>query len=269
MSDTAASVRQYASDDLVGRILATLAAAGHDVTKPTVEILNLVDQLHGGGLNSTKAQAALIPIGKETRVLDAGCGIGGSSRYLAQTYGCRIEAIDLTPQFVEAATRLNALCGMSERIAVHEASVTDLPFPEGSFDVVWCQNVTMNVEDKRRMFSEAFRVLVPGGIYTFSHAAQGPTGAPHYPLPWARDASYSFLGTPEQVLGWLAEVGFADIENRREGSGAGAQAPRPQGDLGPGTVMGSDMPARQGNASRSVAEGRLVPMLVVAKRPTQ
>jgi ubiquinone/menaquinone biosynthesis C-methylase UbiE len=269
MSDTAASIQHYASDDLVGRIMAALAAAGHDVSKPTVEVLSLIDQLHGGGLNSTKAQAALIPIGKETRVLDAGCGIGGGSRYLAQTYGCRVEAIDLTPQFVEAAARLNTLCGMSDRISVREGSVTGLPYPDRSFDVVWCQNVSMNVEDKRRMFAEAFRVLVPGGVYTFSHAAQGPSGAPYYPLPWARDASYSFLGTPEQVLGWLTDAGFINIENRREGSGAGAQAPRPQGDIGTAAVMGADMPIRQGNAGRSVAEGRLVPMLVVARRPAQ
>jgi SAM-dependent methyltransferase len=266
MSDTTASRLHYGSDDLIGRIMAALAAAGHDVSKPTVEMLYLIDQLHGGGLNATKAQAALIPIGKESRVLDAGCGIGGGSRYLAQAYGCSVDAIDLTPQFVEAAARLNALCGLSDRISVREASVTDLPYPDCSFDVVWCQNVTMNVEDKRRMFAEAFRVLAPGGVYTFSHAAQGPAGAPYYPLPWARDASYSFLGTPEQVLGWLTEAGFVNIENRREGSGAGAQAPRPQGDLGPATVMGTDMPVRQGNASRSVAEDRLVPMLVVARR---
>ena len=65
-----------------------------------------------------------------------------------------------------------------------------LPYPDRSFDVVWSQNVTMNVEDKPRMFAEAFRVLVPGGVYTFSHFAQGPAGAPYYPLPWARDASF-------------------------------------------------------------------------------
>jgi hypothetical protein len=88
-------------------------------------------------------------------------------------------------------------------------------------------------------------------------------------LPWARDASYSFLETPEQVLAWLTEAGFIDIKNRREGSGAGAQAPRPQGDIGTAAVMGADMPVRQGNAGRSVAEGRLVPMLVVARRPAQ
>ena len=230
-------------------------------------MLNLIDQLHGGGINSTKAQAELVNIGADTRVLDAGCGVGGSSRYLAHTYGCRIEAIDLTPQFVEAAARLNQLCGLDHRISVRQGSVTDLPYDDRSFDLVWCQNVTMNVEDKRRMFAEAHRVLAPGGHYTFSHAAQGPAGEPYYPLPWATEPSYSYLGTPPEVLGWLAEAGFKIVENRSEDGGASQQA-LPPGALGPSTIMGRDMPNRQANSARSAKEGRLVRMLVVAKRPS-
>jgi SAM-dependent methyltransferase len=261
------AIRHYGSHDLVERIMAALAAAGHDTSKPTVEMLYLIDQLHGGGLNSTKNQAGLVAIDKDTRVLDAGCGVGGSSRYLAHTHGCRVEAFDLTPPYVEAAARLNTLCGLGDRISVREASVTDLPYADQSFDLVWCQNVTMNVEDKPRMFAEAFRVLAPGGHYTISHAAQGPAGEPYYPLPWARDASYSYLGTPEQVLSWLAGAGFEVLENRREGGGAAAQGARPAGDLGSAVIMGPDMPERQANGARSVAEGRLVPMLILARRP--
>jgi SAM-dependent methyltransferase len=209
-------VGHYGSNDLVDRIMRALAEAGKDTTALTVETLNQIDQLHGGGLNSTKFQAELVGINKDTRVLDAGCGVGGSSRYLAHTYGCRVEGIDLTPEFIEAAGRLNELCGLGDKINVRTGSVTDLPYEDKSFDLVWCQNVSMNVEDKRRMFSEAFRVLVPGGRYTFSHAAQGPGGEPYYPLPWAKEPSYSFLGTPEDVLQRLKEVGFINIDSRME-----------------------------------------------------
>lgn len=270
MADATKSVQgHYAKDDLVGRMLGALEDVGHDVTSPTVDMLNLVDQLHGGGLNSTKVQAEMAGITADTRVLDAGCGVGGSSRYLASAFGCRVEAIDLTPEFVDTAKRLNILCGVDDKISTRQGDVTELPFDDGSFDLVWCQNVTMNVADKPKLFAEAYRVLAPGGRYTFSHAAQGPAGEPYYPLPWAREPSYSFLGTPEEVLGWLEGAGFKLLDNRHEGGGAGTQGaqPLPTGALGPSAVMGADMPERIANGARSAAEDRLVSMLVLVERP--
>lgn len=266
MADATASIQaHYGSGDLVGRIMGALKDAGHDTANPTVEMLNLVDQVHGGGLNATKDQAELASIGEHTRVLDAGCGVGGSGRYLAHTYGCRIEGIDLTPEFVETAGHLNKLCGLDHRISVRQGSVTDLPYKGQSFDLVWCQNVTMNIEDKPGLFAEAYRVLVPGGHYTFSHAARGAAGEPYYPLPWATGPSYSYLATPEQVLGWLADAGFETIENRYEGGGA--PRARPAGELGSGIIMGPDVSERHANSARSVQEGRLARMLVSAVRP--
>jgi SAM-dependent methyltransferase len=257
----------YGSNDLIQGMMAALARAGHDTASPTVEMLNLVDQLHMGGLNSTKDQAELVGITSDMRVLDAGCGVGGSSRYLAHKYGCQVEAIDLTSQFVEAAATLNRLCGMESRIAVRQGSVTDLPYADRSFDLVWCQNVSMNVEDKRRMFAEAFRVLVPDGRYTFSHAARGSAGEPHYPLPWARNASYSFLGTPEEILSLVSEAGFTNVKHRNETAKSAGPSGRGHSDLGVSQILGDDMPQRQANSARSAAEGRLVRMLVIAQRP--
>ena len=268
MADATSSIQtHYGSDNLVDRIMSALQVAGHDTTSPTVEMLNLIDQLHGGGFKSTKTQAELAGVTGDMRVLDAGCGVGGSSRYLAHAYGCRIEAIDLTPEFVETAARLNELCGIADKIAVRQGSVTDLPYEDGQFDLVWCQNVTMNIEDKPGLFAEAYRVLVPGGRYTFSHAALGPGGDPYFPLPWAREPSYSYLGTPEEVLGWLEEAGFELIENRDEGGVAGSPRALPPGALGPETILGPDMPERLANSARSAKETRLISMLVVAERP--
>jgi SAM-dependent methyltransferase len=264
---TSSIVGHYGSNGLIDRILRALSEAGKDTTALSVETLNQIDQLHGGGLNSTKFQAELVGIDKDTRVLDAGCGVGGSSRYLAHTYGCRVEAIDVTPEFIEAAGRLNELCGLDDKINVRTGSVTDLPYPDKSFDLVWCQNVTMNVEDKGRMFTEALRVLAPGARYTFSHAAHGPAGEPHYPLPWAKDPSYSFLGTPEEILQLLREAGFINIDSRTEPGAPGTARGRAASELGPSVIMGPDMPIRQANAARSGQEGRLTGMVVVAERP--
>ena len=268
MTDATSSIQtHYGSDALFDRIMSALEEAGHDTANPTVEMLNLIDQMHGGGLNSTIAQAELLGIADHMRVLDAGCGVGGSSRYLAHTFGCRIEAIDLTPEFVETAARLNGLCGLDDRISVRQGSVTDLPYEDQGFDLVWSQNVSMNVEDKPAMFAEAYRVLVPGGHFTLSHAAQGPAGAPYYPLTFAMDPSYSFLGTPEEILQWLGEAGFTDIENRSKSGRPRVTPERRTAELVGGTILGADVAEREANSVRSGKEGRLIRMLVVAKRP--
>jgi SAM-dependent methyltransferase len=127
---TSSILGHYGAEDLVNRIMRALAAAGYNTVSPTVEMLNLIDQLHGGGLNSTKVQAEMAGVAKDMRILDAGCGVGGSSRYLAHTYRCQVEAIDLTPRYVEAAVRLNELCGLDKKIVVRQGSVTDLPYTD-------------------------------------------------------------------------------------------------------------------------------------------
>ena len=96
MPDARASIeKHYGSDGLVDRIIAALEAAAHDTANLTVDVLNLVDQMHFGGLNSTEKAGGVAWPSKKMRVLDAGCGIGGSGRYVAHTYGCRIQAINL------------------------------------------------------------------------------------------------------------------------------------------------------------------------------
>jgi SAM-dependent methyltransferase len=269
MTDTTSFIRRhYEAADLLGRIMRAVVEAGHDVAHPTVEMFHLVDQLHGGGINSTKAQAEMACVMHHMRALDAGCGVGGSSRYLAKTFACRVEAIDITPEYVAAAARLNELCGLGDMVRVCVADVANLPYGDQRFDLVWCQNVAMNVADKRQMFSEAFRVLAPRGRYAFSHAAQGPAGEPYYPLPWAREPSYSFLGTPDEILKCVRQVGFVNIRSRARSGGPGGATELSASEIGQSTIMGADMPARQANAARSMKEGRLVSMLVVAEHPS-
>jgi ubiquinone/menaquinone biosynthesis C-methylase UbiE len=64
-------------------------------------------------------------------------------------------------------------------------SALDLPFPADSFDVVWMQNVGMNIPDKRKLYAEIYRVLKPGGRYAFQEMAAGKAATAYFPLPWA------------------------------------------------------------------------------------
>ncbi|MFQ3584583.1 MAG: methyltransferase domain-containing protein, partial [Cyanobacteriota bacterium] len=69
-----------------------------------------------------------------TRVLDVGCGIGGSSRILAQDYGFSVTGITISPQQVKRAQELTPT-GLDVQFLVEDALA--MSFPDGSFDVVW------------------------------------------------------------------------------------------------------------------------------------
>lgn len=267
VSEADSVISHYTRTNLMERIKSALRDAGHDPDSPTVEALSELDHLHGGGFATTQAQVELAGIPAGVHVLDAGCGIGGPSRYLASQYGCTVDGIDLTPEYIDVAGQLNRMTGLADRISLAVGSVTDLPYADERFDVVLSQNVTMNVADKPAMFDEAFRVLKPGGIFTFSHVAAGPNGSPRYPLPWALSPDVSFLETPQGIMDLLAASGFEGIEDRT-GQASSKPGGNPQpGTIGPAPAMGDDMKTRTGNSARSIEEGSLVPMMVVAHRP--
>ncbi|WP_425244407.1 methyltransferase domain-containing protein [Thermostichus vulcanus] len=96
-----------------------------------------------------------------TRVLDVGCGIGGSSRILAQDYGFSVTGITISPQQVKRAQELTPT-GLDVQFLVEDALA--MSFPDGSFDVVWSIEAGPHMPDKALFARELLRVLKPGGI---------------------------------------------------------------------------------------------------------
>ncbi|MEB3357077.1 MAG: methyltransferase domain-containing protein [Synechococcales bacterium] len=96
-----------------------------------------------------------------TTVLDVGCGIGGSSRILAQDYGFAVTGVTISPQQVERARQLTP-AGVNAQFLVDDAMA--LSFPDGSFDVVWSIEAGPHMPDKAVFARELLRVLKPGGV---------------------------------------------------------------------------------------------------------
>ena len=168
-----------------------------------------VDQLHSRGIVATREHAERAHIQTGMYVLDLGCGLGGASRYLAAECGCRVAAIDLTPNFVEVARILTARCGLADRIEIRQANALALPFEDGTFDHVWSYAVTMNIPDKEGLGREVARVLKPGGCFSCNEIAQGTGGAPVFPLAWATDEASSFLVSPAVMRAVLEGSGLS------------------------------------------------------------
>lgn len=111
--------------------------------------------------NEVLAEIAQIKRGE--KILDAGCGVGGSSIFLAQTYACQVEGITLSAKQVETATRKAIQIGLHQHLNFQVMDYTCTHFPEATFDVVWGIESICHASDKRLFIQEAHRVLKPGG----------------------------------------------------------------------------------------------------------
>ncbi len=100
-----------------------------------------------------------------SRVLDVGCGIGGSARILARDYGFEVLGISISPAQIARARDLTPADLPGCRFAVMDALALDLPDggPATGFDAVWSVEAGPHMPDKQRYANEMLRVLRPGG----------------------------------------------------------------------------------------------------------
>jgi SAM-dependent methyltransferase len=167
----------------------------------------------------------------------------------------------LSPDFCAGAVLLNRLTGLGGLIEVHKGSALEIPFPDDSFDVVWMQNVGMNIADKRALYGEIYRVLKPGGRYAFQEMAAGDAAASYFPLPWATEPADSCLVSAEEMRAALGEAGFSadlfedtsDVHLSRSTVNATPASP---GQLGL-AVFVDNLAQKAGNARRSLEEGQV------------
>ncbi|KAL5071553.1 hypothetical protein RYX36_022440 [Vicia faba] len=105
-------------------------------------------------------------------VVDVGCGIGGSSRYLAKKFGASCVGITLSPVQAERANALAAAQGLADKVSFQVADALEQPFPDGQFDLVWSMESGEHMPNKPKFVGELVRVAAPGGtiiIVTWCH----------------------------------------------------------------------------------------------------
>ena len=189
-------------------VLARLREDGVDTSNLTVEDVNRADLMHMGGAESTDEIIQRSEITASMVVLDAGCGIGGTSRRIESRTGAHVTGLDLTPLAVETGNRLNEHLGIADKVQAIEGSVTDMPFDDSRFDVVVVQHCAMQVEEKDLLFGEIARVLMPGGLLAMHDWFAGSVTPQLYPLPWAEGPATSFLETLEDAVQRLKSHGL-------------------------------------------------------------
>ncbi len=196
------------SGGLIAAIASALDRAGIDRAALRPADLAPVDEFHIRGRAATLEMVQELDLSPGSRVVDLGSGLGGPARTMAELTGCTVTGIDLTPEFCAVATAFSDWTHLSHLTSFYAGDATATGLLDECMDAAMTVHVAMNIEDKAVLYAEAFRVLRPGGTFVIYDVLQGEGGDVRYPVPWARNASTSFLATAQQMRTLLVDAGF-------------------------------------------------------------
>jgi len=267
----------YASNDLYNRIVDGLGAMDIALDEVTLDDLLPVDEFHIRSKTATKELIKLSGFTPDMHILDVGCGVGGSTRRLADEIGCRVTGIDLSDEYIDAAEKLTQIFKMQDKVKFRAGSALEMPFADESFDGAWSIQMGMNIEDKLSWMKDVYRVLKPGGRVVLYELHADINTPAHYPTPWAQDISMSFLVQPVEfrniltatgfmIDAWtdktdLARIAFADM---KEPVGAPNLPP-----LGTHLLVGNDILTKAYNLKRNLFEQRVTLIETAAAKPAR
>lgn len=199
----------YSNKGLLDKIYKGLEKLGIDKNQLTQSDLSSFDEFHIGGSEGTLMLAEKLIMNASSSVLDIGCGIGGPARFLSSEFGCKVSGIDLTADFVNTGNSLTDQVGLSDKVKLIEASALNIPFADNSFDVSYMIHVGMNIADKDVLFSEAFRVTKPGGVFGIYDVMLIGNCELQYPLPWAVEEDGNAIASATDYISALIKAGFS------------------------------------------------------------
>ncbi|MFB8078897.1 MULTISPECIES: GNAT family N-acetyltransferase [unclassified Streptomyces] len=163
----------------------------------------------GSDATTRRLLALTGPLPERPRVLDLGCGPGRSALLLAAEAGAEVTAVDLHEPFLAELRRSAADRGLDGSIHTHRADMGALPFPDGSFDLVWAESSAYAIGFDRAL-AEWRRLLAPGGTLVLTECVW-TTGEPgpearafweqHYLLRTVTALSSAAVGAGYHVLG--------------------------------------------------------------------
>jgi len=188
--------------------------SGQQCRKPSDRAGELVlHRMNASHANVTAWGLSHVEVGDSATILDVGCGGGQTIASLATSAGRgKVYGIDYSHQSVAVARRVNAGRIAEGRVAIHLGTVSELPFPQGTFDLVTAIETHYYWPDLPRDVQEVRRVLRPGG--TFLVVAETYRGQKNdwRIQPVMRLFLRAAYLTPAEHRELLESAGFVDVQ---------------------------------------------------------
>ena len=265
----------HVDSDLSATVLDAIQQTKGSLSGLTADDLIAIDGFHIRGRKSTVELAKQLEITASDRVLDLGSGSGGTARYLATRFDCRVVGIDLTPSYVKLAAVLSELLEISGRTGFVCGNGLALPFKAERFDIVWSDHVQMNIADKNHFVKEMERVLKPGGKVAVHEVFSGPNGDPFLPVPWSSEAATSFMVHEAEMKQIFTDMGFSvlewadvtDISDQWFQKMRTKRAAASPSAIGIHLLMGPTAEEKIANMGRSLSDGRARVIMGLLEKP--
>lgn len=173
------------------------------------EVIFGEDFVSTGGLESTSAICATLGLKPGVRVLDVGCGIGGSAFHMAREYGAHVTGVDLLPQLVAQGRQRAAERGI-DKVRLLSGNILEVDLPDDGFDLIYSRDAIMYNEDKAAVFGRMRGLLAPGGSLFISDYGRGPEPLSNDFVDYVAETGY-YLHRAHEYATALEDAGFTDV----------------------------------------------------------
>jgi ubiquinone/menaquinone biosynthesis C-methylase UbiE len=181
-------------------------------------LADALPHVHPGGIEATQSLLNMLPLESAERILDAGCGPGGTACHIAQQYGIQVYGVDIADAMIEKANLRAHQMGVVQQVDFRVADITDLPFNDEFFDGVLLESVLTPLPgDKRDALIELERVIKPGGWIAANEAIVDPNAPESYLNAMREHPAFYGYFTTDSLRFLFEEAGFhvAHLEEQK------------------------------------------------------